>query len=179
MSQIKLEHLGYEIQFSEDPEEWQCHDLNMRAKTLKALKAKMSKQDAAARKVSVPCAFFEGYYSSKPTRGEVVLIAKASEQEWETRQVAPFKRERVSLPTVWIMAAKRDGGNSRERRKMRVDSLLDLTDPTTEDLLRECQDLDRQSRELAERAKAVREKIPRMSIEQIKATGVIEDGDAD
>lgn len=179
MSQITLEHLGYEIQFSEDPEEWRCRDLDMRAKTLKALKAKMSKQDAAARKVSMPCAFFEGSYSSKPRRGEVVLIAKASEQKWETRRVASFKSERVSLPTVWVMAGKRNGGNSRERLQMRVDSLLDLTDPATEDLLREYQDLDQQAREMAERAKAVREKIPRMSIEQIKATGVIEDNDAD
>ncbi|MDE2100350.1 MAG: hypothetical protein KGL39_24070 [Patescibacteria group bacterium] len=55
MPLIKTEHLGHEIVYREDGDEWQCWAFELTAPSLRALKEKINKLDAAERRLpSVP-----------------------------------------------------------------------------------------------------------------------------
>lgn len=162
---LMLEHNGHELRFREDDESWYCTALNLKASSLRALKAKITKLDGVTRKVAVPALLVE-YRATKTTQGQIVMIAKAKdrEKEWQRSQSVP-------VPTVWMNVVR---GNKIERLKVRLDRCIA---PTTENLvlLDAVKAKVQQAEALEEEAETLLASIPRITLEDLTAKGAEED----
>jgi hypothetical protein len=96
MTRIETSHNGHVITYAENEDVWRCWDMNIEAKTLSAIKAKLNKVEADARRCNVPVIVLHRYgcevdaigiatvidgkdvwVSSKDTRGRAVRSKKS------------------------------------------------------------------------------------------------------
>lgn len=165
---LTIEHNGRELQFREDDESWSCHAMNMTAKTLKALKAKLDKFDGAARKVSLPVMWMS--FTDRFARADIVMIAKP--KDWEINydySGGSSKRERV--PSVWLQMIE---GNETKRRKEKLSSVVEMT-PENMLAIEAINSKRAQIAALTAEAKAMTEALPRLSLDDLAAKSVTKD----
>jgi hypothetical protein len=148
---IELDYNGREIVFREDLDEWGCHTLKLKAKSLATLKRKIDKLDGEARRVSLPVVVLSKYGSTNAEPANVVMLAKRT--DWErlryderTEILDPSQRY---VPTVWVMVP--DGNHAPTRKKVRLDECALPTESTTI-ALREVARLRAEARRLGEEA---------------------------
>ena len=80
---IETEHLGYAIRYAENEDVWRCEALSLDAKTLSALKSKMGKTLADARRVEpVPVLIAERSYGATYRTGMMVLPDAGGKKAW-------------------------------------------------------------------------------------------------
>lgn len=127
MSQIETEHKDYKIRYSENEDVWRCWELDLEAKTLSALKAKINQIDAAGRKLDrVSVYVFGGYGLPK----EAIALSWAGKGKlWilEGKRRSQEPCDRISRVTPEITAAIKQAGQlqsqAQEIRKQ-ADSIL-------------------------------------------------------
>lgn len=74
MNWIETEHLGYAIRYAENEDVWRCEALSLDAKTLSALKSKMGKTLADARRIDpVPVLIVTSYGGAKFSEANAIL----------------------------------------------------------------------------------------------------------
>jgi hypothetical protein len=165
---ITTEHNGRELQLDENTEEWHCNPMRMKAKTLKALKAKLDKFDGQARKVNVPVVRL-GYDGFKT--GHVVMIAKS--QDWERDHSFDANRNRVEHrhPSVWVQEMQ---GNEPRRVKAKLSDLFEAG-PETDVMLEAVKRREAMIRTMKAEIADLIAGAPRLTIEQLTARSVTED----
>lgn len=83
MQWIETEHLGYAIRYAENEDVWRCEALSLDGKTLSALKSKMGKTLADARRVDpIPVLIVERTYGAKYRTAMMVLPDDAGKKAW-------------------------------------------------------------------------------------------------
>lgn len=172
---VTIEHNGYELRFWEDDESWSCQALELRASSLKALKAKIGKVEGAARKVSIPVIVLG--HNESVSRGTITMIAKR--KDWDidyTKREGGFRRiENRTLPTVWVNKVR---GNSVERKKVSLSSCIEPTEGNLV-LIQAARDKFAEAKRIEDEAKEMLAKIPRLSIEDLEQRGAEEDPTGD
>lgn len=80
---IETEHLGYAIHYSENEDVWRCQSLDLEAKTLSAIKSKMGKTLADARRVEpVAVLVVTGRQGASYRTGKMVLPDADGKKAW-------------------------------------------------------------------------------------------------
>lgn len=161
---LTIEHNGRELKFREDDETWSCWAMNMKAKSLKALKAKLDKFDGQARRVSAPVIVVDPNWH-KAERADIVMIAKP--KDWETADYSTMEK----TPSVWINKIK---GNQTAREKVRLDRCVEPTmdNMTVIDLAAEKYAA---AKAMEAEAKKMLEDLPRISVVDLLEKGAVED----
>lgn len=169
---LTIEHNGRELTFVEHDESWSCNAMNMRAKSLKALKAKLDKFDGQARRVSVPV-LIVGHNGDQVRRAEIVMLAKP--KDWETVYDArdSFTRERPKKPAVWVTSVQ---GNETKREKVALDRCLPIS-PEVREALDAAKEKFAEAKRVTEEAKAIVAGLPRLSLDELTAKSVVTDDD--
>jgi hypothetical protein len=163
---IELDYNGREVTFREDDDEWHCHALKLKAKSLSALKRKIDKLDGEARRVSVPAVRLSRYGQGE--RVDIVLIAKPKDWDRESYYGEGYSRR---APAVWVLRAD---GNEQQRVKVRVDELA----PANVDTARQLEEVVRlqaESKRLDEEADKVLAGIIRLTLDDLTAKGATEE----
>ena len=142
---IEFEHNGYSIRFDERDDKWECYELKVASKSLKAVKAEINKIDADARRLEA-----------------VRLIELRS---YETRQMTGTLMAGES--SVWCMVKGR--GNEAPRREKASLANLVLDTPENRAVIAQAQALARQARELGQARADLLAAIPRVTAEELKA----------
>lgn len=166
---IELEYNGRTLMFREDMDEWSCHDLKLKSKSLSALKRKVDKLDSTARRVSLPVIQLgsSGYYTRMGEPATVVMIAKRADWENLRYDEQPDKLAGLHdrrVPTVWLMV--RDGNHPPVRRKLRLDECA-LPTESTMISLREAERLKAEAERLSNEAEAIIAAIPRATMDDL------------
>ncbi len=165
---MTIEHNGRDLTFREDDETWSCREMNMTAKSLKALKSKLDKFDGQARKVSAPVLVIDHW--GKTERAEIVMIAKP--KDWEkTYQGSRY----VGVPSVWVTKVN---GNKVERSKQKLENCLAIN-TENQVILDSVTTKRNEIARLEGEAKALLASIPRITIEELTTRAVGEDDSED
>lgn len=153
---IETEHNGRKITYAENQDVWRCWAMNVEAKTLTALKSKLDKIDADARRIDATRAYLLDHHGEKLTPVTVTLIAKPAEGGFRSRE--PL------APAVHIT---HEGGGKREK----VD-LSRLVRPTREAkaAVEAWRDAKRVRDDANEKVKIAAAAIPRMTLDDLKTT---------
>lgn len=136
MSQIETTYLDQRIVYAENEDVWRCWALDIEAPTLSALKEKIRKVDADARRMDRPALHFE-YNGTKPTLCTIVMLDAERDKVWIT---------------------KKEGGTLR-RHKVTLDRIV-LDTPENRALIAEFQALAREAEAARAKSDAARAKIP-------------------
>lgn len=96
MSQIETEHNGHKITYAENEDVWRCWDMGVEAKTLSAVKTKLKKLDADARRCNVPVLVLHHYGCEIDAVGVATLIE--GKDVWVTSKDRRGKTERRKKP---------------------------------------------------------------------------------
>lgn len=169
---LKIEHNGRDLTFHEHDESWSCHAMNMRAKSLKALKAKLDKFDGQARRVNVPV-MIVGTHGDKARRAEIVMIAKPKDWEIDYEAKTSGFEPRPKRPSVWVSSVQ---GNETKREKVLLDRCLPVSAEVTE-ALEAAQAKFAEATRIRSEGAAIIAGLARLSIEDLTARSVIEDDD--
>lgn len=171
---ITIEHNGRELHFIEHDESWSCRSMNMYAKSLKALKAKLDKFDGQARRVNVPVMIVDTHFDGSIKRAEIVMIAKP--RDWETDYSAklPNHRGYGTKPSVWVSEIK---GNETSRAKVALDRCLS---PSPENIaaVEAARAKFSEAKRIRAEGEAIIAALPRLSIDDLTSRSVVTDDDA-
>ena len=99
MSRIETEHNGHKIAYAENEDVWRCWAMDVEGKTLSAVKTKLNKIDAEARRVSVPVILLHHWGCQVDAVGVATLIEKDD---------------------VWVTTKDRHGSTERRKKPMGV-----------------------------------------------------------
>lgn len=163
MTRITTEHNGRSLYMTEHDEHWHCSDMDMSASSLKALKAKITKFDGEAAKVSIPVLVMG--HNSPPTPGMIVKIC--SRDDWEKN----YSDRANPYPSVWITQID---GNKVKRTKKRLDELFARTPEnlvaveTAVAKFKDAKRIEQEGRDLLR-------SLPRMTFEELAALNVTAD----
>lgn len=83
-SKIEVKHGDYEITYSENEDVWRCWSMSLEAKTLSALRAKLNKETAKARRIDAPVVVISRYEGGIEAEGAATLIADGGRSVWVT-----------------------------------------------------------------------------------------------
>jgi hypothetical protein len=148
---IETTHNGHVIRYSENADEWVCSDLDVRGKTLSAIKTTINKVDADARRVAnVPVIIVTQY--SAHEFGKVTLIENGS---------------------AWVSIFLRKGNGGKpdltSRRKINLKNMV-LDTPENRRLLAAAIELSKNVEDARVKAAEARENIPRITVADLKGT---------
>lgn len=176
---FEIEYKGRTLVFREADDEWSCHPLKLKAKSLTALKRKIDKLDGETRRVSIPAIRIgeAGYYEKIGTSVQIVMVAKNS--DWELKRYNEDPDEKFfattgperRVPTVWIMVPN---GNQMERKKVRLDALAAPSD-SVQVSLREYARLGEEIQKLQAERESILKAVPRLAIDDLTPKGVREE----
>lgn len=151
MNDIVVNHNDLRITYSEIDNEWKCHELGLNAKSLSALRDKINDVDAKERKLGDGVKLIKlGGYKSNVELVMATLLDKPIEAH--DRYVA-----------VWV---KHVNGGQREKLGFQV--LVNDT-PENRATLVESARLQKEGYEIVAKAEKMRQDIPRVTVEEIKA----------
>ncbi len=143
----KTEHDGYEIRFYERDDSWACHALGLSDRSLKGLRSKINKVTSQARRLdAVELIEISYYMGARRVIGTLL-------DDGDTK--------------VWCSAPGR--GNSPPTREKCALSGLALNTPENRAELTRARVLSAQADALSREAKAIRDAIPRVTAEQLRA----------
>lgn len=148
MSQIKTEHAGYEIVYSENGDLWRCWNLEVEAKTLSALKTKINQCLAEARRVD-NVRVWKLDWSGGPKLYAVTLLDGEAH--------------------AWVSPVDSLDRKGKTRERADFDKLI-LDTPENRAAIEAWRALERASRAAAIAASEARDAIPRVTVEALKAT---------
>ena len=175
---IEIEYKGRTLVFREADDEWSCHPLKLKAKSLTALKRKIDKLDGETRRVSVSAIRIgeSTYYDKIGTPVQITMLAKNADWELMRYDEKPnfgfaTNSPEHRVPTVWVMVAD---GNEMARKKVRLDSLA-FPSESTDAALREYERLGDEIGKLKDQRKALLDAIPRLTIDDLTPKGVKEE----
>lgn len=176
---IEIDYKGRTLVFREADDEWSCHPLKLKGKSLTALKRKIDKLDGETRRVSVSAIRIgeSSYYDKIGTPVQIIMLAKNA--DWEMKR---YDEDRESItyatnspdrrvPTVWVMVAD---GNQMARKKIRLDALAFPSESVQLSLQEYARIGDEIAKLKAER-EAIVKAIPRLAIDDLTPKGVKED----
>lgn len=112
---LETKHRGYEIKFREYDEEWDCRDLGLHDKSLKALKAKIDRLSRAGRSLGIAALKLHRDYRSDNLKISEIQVTTLCEVESNYRNGG-----RDEIVQCWI---KKDG----ERHKINIDQIYPVT----------------------------------------------------
>jgi hypothetical protein len=154
MGEIKIEHNGHTITYSENEDVWRCWALEAEAKTLSILKTKINKIDAEARRVDVKV--FEIDRLSKEQKIVKCLMVDADGK------------------SVWILEegkTKFRGEDVKGRRKKTlVTSIAEVT-PENRALIGAYHQAVADEDKARRRTAAALEAIPRLTVDRLRELG--------
>jgi len=156
MADIKTDHNGHEIVYSENQDVWRCWKLDLEAKTLSALRNKINKIDADARRINIEVIRVGSYHQPTSDRVNCTMIDADGESAW----VIETKTHKVYGVTK----------TETTRRKVDLRSLAECS-PENEALIAEWTRLFREQRDAEARAKAAAEAIPRLTASRLQELG--------
>lgn len=159
---LTLEHNGYTLTFSEQNEDWSCHEMRLKAASLKALKAKLDKLDSHARRVAVPVIIVDSY--GRFEQATITMIAKR--KDWDTDYTS---RERS--PSVWVT---KPVGNKTERSKVKLGACV-LPSEENRLLVEAAMAKREQAKAMEREAARMLLAIPRVTLEDLVAKEVADD----
>lgn len=155
MSQITTEHAGHEITYSENEDVWRCWNLDAEAKTLSALKAKINKHLAEARRIG-NVRVWKIEWGDAPAL-HVVTLLEGDAAAWVSK---------VNGKT-----------NGRMRDKVREKASLKnlvLDTPENRAAIEAWRALERAAAEASRKARDAKEALPHPTQEDLKAAGTAE-----
>lgn len=164
------EHNGREIQFIEHMDQWVCSEMDMRASSLKALRAKIDKFDNQARKIAVLA--YRLMHDGKMQPLTIVTICKPEDwqRSYESRSLFGGK-EPPRKPTVWTTRLE---GNKTKREKIELSTCAAASLEAMAEVER-ADALFAEARRLEKQGKDIIKAIPRMTLEDLQALSVAED----
>lgn len=145
---LKVTHNGYEIEYDEGRDRWECPAINYDAPTLSGCKKLVDKYDLEERRIHKVPVLITGYYGE---RLEECFITSIERRE-----------EGVENTHVWVVKKK---SGSREKKSLRE---VFPNTPETIRLFAERDKVAEQVRELNKKHTAMLEAIPRMTLQDIK-----------
>lgn len=151
---IETTHNDHPIRYDESGDEWHCPAMDLKAKTLSALKAKINDFDAKERKLGngVVLIHINGYRFRSKT--EIAPKVKATMLD---------KGDLEKYPCVWISHL-----DTKQREKVGLHSLaLDTRENYA--ALAEADRLEKEAAVMTKRAEKMRAEIKRITVEEIKA----------
>lgn len=146
---LNTTHNGHEIKYDENDDEWYCRELEMKAKTLSGLKAKINEADNAERRIN-------GKKGIK-----FLCLPNYGYRAGEEAEVTATMLD-ANGSAVWI----KDGPTSR--KKVGVHELFEDT-PEHRALLKKARDLREQASNLSKEADTAVKSIQRLTIDRLKA----------
>lgn len=152
MSQITTEHAGHEIVYSENEDVWRCWNLDAEAKTLSALRTKINKHLAEARRVD-NVRVWKMEWSGGPKLCAVTLL-EGDEHAWISQLASEAGK----------------GRREKVREKAALDSLI-LDTPENRAAMEAWRALEAAAREAQSAAYKAKEALPRATVEALKAAG--------
>lgn len=145
MSEIKVTHQGYDINYSENEDIWRCWDLNVEAASLSKAKQKINKIVANALKnMDIECYLLSRY------GGSDIEIARITSRDAKTGE-------------FWVVKT----GNER-RERVKAEYLIPYTKEIA-DKLEEVKRLSAAGRALYKQAEDVRKSIKKQTPEECEA----------
>lgn len=144
---IEIEHGGYKVRYDEQADVWRCYDLDLEAKTLSALKTKINKVDADARRVDNVAVFKMSEHDRRPTAAFITLIDNEKD--------------------VWISGDKVKWGKPGREKTAVTNLILDIQE--NRDAIQEAIRLSKIADEASTRARDARIALPRMTMDQLRA----------
>lgn len=170
MSNLTIEHKGRELRFNENDESWSCSEMSMHASSLNALKTKLDKFDAQARKVAIPVARVD---HRGETCDRVTIVTICAPKDWEKNYSWANGKRNEPSPTVWVTEID---GNKTKRSKVRLNRLVA---PDEHNMVavalaaQKCRDADK----LKYEAMAIIAAIPRLSLDDLQTKGAEQETD--
>jgi hypothetical protein len=106
VSRIETEHNGHRVTYAENEDVWRCWDMNVEGKTLSAVKTKLNKLDADARRCNVPVIVLHHYCCEVDAVGLATLID--GNEVWVTSKDRRGRAERrkVSMSRILLDTAE-------------------------------------------------------------------------
>jgi len=150
MSRIETEHNGHAITYAENEDVWRCWSMNVEGKTLSAVKAKLNKLDADARRVNVPVIVLNHYGCTVDAIGLATLIDKGD---------------------VWIAAKDRRGSTQRSKTSM---SRIVLDTPENREAIKAASAKEKQAESVMKEAEGMVYAIPRVTADDLKSLTIKE-----
>lgn len=141
---IEVIHNGHQITYAENEDVWRCWSMNVEAKTLSALKTKLNKLDADARRCNVPVLVLHHYGCGIDAIGLATLIDGNE---------------------VWVTSKDRRG--SAERRKMPMRRIL-LDTPDNRAAIGIAEARRKEGEAIVKEADAMVSVLPRVTIEDLR-----------
>jgi hypothetical protein len=151
---IETTHNDHPIRYDESDDEWYCPAMDLKAKTLSALKAKINDFDAKERKLGngVVLIHVNGYrFRSK---NEIAPKVKATMLD---------KGDLDKYPAVWISHV-----DTKQREKVGLHSLI-LDTPENIATLEEAFRMEQEAAATVKKAEKMKADIKRVTVEEIKA----------
>ena len=115
MSRLETEYNGVTIHYSENEDIWRCDALEVDGKTLSAVKEKIGKLQADARRISVPVLVIRSSYGgvSIESEGTASLLHDDGKHVWVN-----------TVRVVWVGANRMKRREERGRSKFLIESLF-------------------------------------------------------
>lgn len=142
---ITTEHNGVEIKYSDNRDLWICPDLDLEAATLSALREKINKVQADARRVNVPVICL-GYYGATIEFAGTATLIDRDGGVWVTRNKgkrrSKMSRDRVLADTpenraliaeIETETKRLEALNKRELERLKLLAKPDFGSIPTED----------------------------------------------
>lgn len=149
MSQIETTHNEHKVIYREQTDTWECRPLDLSAKTLSALRTKINKVDADARRIdNIPVLILS--YGGRVTQGVATLID--GDEAWVNEK----------------------DGNGYSRRKHKLNTLI-IDGPAMRAAISDARALTKAADEAGERSRAAWAAIKRVTVEDLKAIPKAED----
>lgn len=158
VERIETDYQGRAIHYAENQDVWKCESLELEAKTLTALKNKMGKLLADDRRVNArPVLIMAQDYDATIKTGNVVLLTEKGKSAWVM----------VDAGEEWWRGAKRP---VTKRMKFAISQLMDPT-PENYAAIEEAKRVAKEAQAMAQKAREMRQAIPRLSLEILKDMG--------
>ncbi|WP_375188446.1 hypothetical protein [Sphingobium yanoikuyae] len=154
---IETEYNGQRIHYSENEDLWRCDLLDFKAKTLTAIKSKISKWLADARRVgNVPVIYVGSTYTPEFKEAQVVLKDDDGKH-------------------VWIMVNKMRGGvsSNQGREKVKLETIMADT-PENRARIAAYRAKQEEARKINAEQRELLEAMPRLTMEAFEALPVEE-----
>jgi hypothetical protein len=142
---IEVTHNNHQITYAENEDLWRCWNMNVEAKTLSALKTKLNKLDADARRCNVPVIILHHYGCEADAVGLATLIDGKD---------------------VWVTSKNRRG--SVERRKISMDRIV-LDTLEHHATIKAASVRRKEGEAITKEADAMVAALPRVTIEDLKS----------
>lgn len=159
MGDLTTEYAGHAIVYDENRDLWRCRSLDLEAKTLSALKTKVGKVVADARRISVPVLVKDGTYGTSFKEANVLMLDADGTSAWAAVE------DYVTARGGWGRGTKQ-----MTRRKFPIVNLVEIT-PETEARIAELKARAEEVREAQDRQRAADAAIPRLTVERLRELG--------